>query len=100
MVSMFDSNGSSWAAGPLHAGQSLGGVECLAVRTGGTLVETMGKKAAIGAIIGGTIGALVLGLLLGWLVSAFIAKKKKKVSFSSSSRRGRADECRRHENKK
>ena len=80
MVSMFDSNGSSWAAGPLHAGQSLGGVECLAVRTGETLVETMGKKAAIGGIVGGTMGALVLGLLLGWLVSSFIVKKKKKVS--------------------
>ena len=72
----------------------------MAVRTGETLVETMGKKAAIGGIVGGTIGALVLGLLLGWLVSAFIAKKKTKVSFSCLSRRGRADECRRHENKK
>jgi hypothetical protein len=83
MVSMFDSNGSSWAAGPLHAGQSLAGVECLAVRTGETLEETMGKKAAIGGIVCGTVGALVLGILLGWLVSMLITKKKEKVSSSS-----------------
>jgi hypothetical protein len=79
MVSMFDSNGSSWAAGPLHAGQALGGVECLAVRTGETLAETMKKGAAIGGIVGGTIGALIVGLLAGWLASRFINKKKKKV---------------------
>lgn len=80
MVSMFDSNGSSWAAGPLHAGQALGGVECLAVRTGQTLAGTMKKGAAIGGIVGGTIGALIVGLLAGWLASSFINKKKKKVS--------------------
>jgi uncharacterized membrane protein YeaQ/YmgE (transglycosylase-associated protein family) len=84
MVSMFDSNGSSWAAGPLHAGQALGGVECLAVRTGGVLAKTMKKGAAVGAIVGGTIGALILGLLFGWLASSFINEKKKKVSTLSS----------------
>lgn len=83
MVSLFDSNGSSWAAGPLHAGQALGGVECLAVRTGGVLVKTMKKGAAIGGIVGGTLGALVLGLMIGWLASALINKKKKKVSVPS-----------------
>ena len=82
MVSMFDSNGSSWAAGPLHAGQALGGVECLAVRTGGVLAKTMKKGSAIGGIAGGTIAALIVGLWLGWLASSFINKKKKKVSNS------------------
>jgi predicted MFS family arabinose efflux permease len=82
MVSMFDSNGSSWAAGPLHAGQSLSGVECLAVRTGETLPEVMKKGAAVGAIVGGTIGALVVGALLGWLVGRLINKKKDKKQVS------------------
>ena len=85
MVSLFDSNGSSWAAGPLHAGQALGGVECLAVRTGGVLAKTMKKGAAIGGIVGGTLGALVLGLIVGWLASGFINKQKKKVSVPSPS---------------
>ena len=84
MVSLFDSNGSSWAAGPLHAGQALGGVECLAVRTGGVLAKTMKKGAAIGGIVGGTLGALVLGLIVGWLASGFINKKMKKVSVPSA----------------
>jgi hypothetical protein len=91
MVSMFDSNGSSWAAGPLHAGQALAGVECLAVRTGETMKETMGKKAAIGGIVGGTIGALLLGTLLGWLVGMMITKRKEKVS-SPSKKWRRADD--------
>ena len=82
MVSMFDSNGSSWAAGPLHAGQALGGVECLAVRTGGVLAKTMKHSSAIVGIIGGTIAALIVGLLLGWLATSFINQKKKKVSNS------------------
>lgn len=78
MVSMFDSNGSSWAAGPLHAGQSLSDVECLQVRTGEKAPEVIGKKGAIGGIVGGTIGALVLGTLLGWLAGMLMNKRKNK----------------------
>lgn len=78
MVSMFDSNGSSWAAGPLHAGQSLSDVECLQVRTGEKAPEVIGKKGAIGGIVGGTIGALVFGTLLGWLAGMLMNKRKNK----------------------
>jgi hypothetical protein len=85
MVSMFDSNGSSWAAGPLHAGQSLGGVECLQVRTGEKAPEVVGKKGAIGGIVGGTVGALILGCLLGWLAGILLNKRKNKVSANAVS---------------
>ena len=84
MVSVHDSKGASWAAGPLHAGQSLTDVACLGVRTGELAVvpEVGGWSSgrAIGGIVGGTIGALVLGLVVGWLAGVLIAKKRKRVS--------------------
>lgn len=84
MVSVHDSAGASWAAGPLHAGQSLTDVACLGVRTGELAVvpQTGGwsKGRAIGGIVGGTLGALVPGLAVGWLAGVLIAKKRKRVS--------------------
>lgn len=81
MVSVHDSTGASWAAGPLHAGQSLTDVACLGVRTGESapVVEAgWSKGSAIGGIVGGTLAALVLGTLLGWFASYCLAKRNKK----------------------
>lgn len=79
MASLFDAEGRSWAAGPLHAGQSLSDVACLGVRTGETApVVGWRRGRAVGGIVGGTLAAMVIGLLAGWVASGLLAKKRRK----------------------
>ncbi|OCF45879.1 hypothetical protein I317_00367 [Kwoniella heveanensis CBS 569] len=77
MLGLYDSNGASWAFGPLHAGES-DDLTCLATATGqqGTTKKS-GEGVSVGAFAGTVVGAFVVGaigaLFLAWL---FMLRKR------------------------
>ncbi|KLO19993.1 hypothetical protein SCHPADRAFT_817175 [Schizopora paradoxa] len=72
-VSLVDSEGLSWAFGPLHAGGN-GPTDCLSLDASPTSSSGGGLSAGVAA--GAGIGGIVVGLVAGAVVAWFILKRK------------------------
>jgi hypothetical protein len=74
-VSVVDSQGNSWANGPLHSGGD-GPTDCLSLGAGAT--NEVSRGATVGAGIGGAVAGALLGILASFL---YLRKRNRKSSY-------------------